>query len=449
MKSFLIITFLMILAFSLSACGISPNRFDAQDIEKNIIPFRNPELKVPPHGIGMQNNIRQSAATSQQKTKTSGVSTTSVNLGGTYPIVDTNVTSFYSNNSTIGKVYEDGDFYGQDANYIINPPSYTDNGDGTVTDNVTGLMWQQTMDEKMTFDEAVEYANEFSLGGYSDWRIPTIKELFSLIDYSGQSSGSSADKLYIDTDYFDQPIGDISVGEREIDAQVWSSTKYVGTTMGESITYFGVNFIDGRIKGYGSTDPRGRGEKEMYFRLVRGDESYGINNFVDNGDGTITDHATGLMWQAADDGETRDWEEALKDAESSNLAGYDDWRLPSAKELQSIVDYTKSPQTTDSPAIDEKFRLTEFIDTKGDSNYGFYWTSTTHLDGRNPYDSAAYVCFGEGLGQMHGEVLDVHGAGAVRSDPKTGDADDYPQYFGPQGDIRYVYNYTLMVRNSE
>ena len=80
-------------------------------------------------------------------------------------------------------------------------------------------------------------------------------------------------------------------------------------------------------------------------------------------------------------------------------------------------------------------------------NYGFYWTSTTHLDGRNIYDSAAYVCFGEALGQMNGRVMDVHGAGALRSDPKSGDADDYPQYRGPQGDIVYVYNFCLLVRD--
>ncbi len=128
------------------------------------------------------------------------------------------------------------------------------------------------------------------------------------------------------------------------------------------------------------------------------------------------------------------------------LGGYDDWRLPNVKELQSIVDYTKSPETTGTPAIDDLFVLSEIIDPDGEENYGFYWTSTTHQDGRNTADSASYVAFGEAQGQMNGRLMDVHGAGSVRSDPKSGDASQYPDYFGPQGDVRYVYNYVLAVR---
>jgi hypothetical protein len=65
------------------------------------------------------------------------------------------------------------------------------------------------------------------------------------------------------------------------------------------------------------------------------------------------------MWQQADSGIGLDWEDALAYAESSTLAGYDDWRLPNVKELQSIVDYTRSPSASDAanigPAIDTDF----------------------------------------------------------------------------------------------
>lgn len=365
----------------------------------------------------------------------------------TYPIVDTGVTKLYTDLEVVSSISLGDDYYGQDAHYTGNEPSYQDNNDGTVTDLVTDLMWQQTMYDKMTDDEAVAYANESQLGGYDDWRIPSIKELFSLIQYSGESGGETAKVLFIDTDYFDQPLGDTSIGEREIDAQVWSSTHYVGQTMKGDETIFGVNFIDGRIKGYGAVNPRTRTDNEMYFRLVRGNEAYGENVFVDNYDGTLTDTATGLMWQMADDGQTRDWEESLDYAENLELAGYSDWRLPNAKELQSIVDYSKSVQTTSSPAIDDLFVLTPITDPNGDINYGFYWTGTTHQDGINTASSAAYVAFGEAQGEMKNAVVDVHGAGAVRSDPKSGDESSYPQYFGPQGDIRYVYNFVLTVRD--
>lgn len=48
---------------------------------------------------------------------------------------------------------------------------------------------------------------------------------------------------------------------------------------------------------------------------------------------------------------------------------------------------------------------------------------------------------------MHDQLTDVHGAGAQRSDPKTGNRDDYPLYWGPQGDVRYVFNYVRCVRD--
>ena len=65
-------------------------------------------------------------------------------------------------------------------------------------------------------------------------------------------------------------------------------------------TMFGVNFADGRIKGYGLKDPRSRTDKTFYVLCVRGNKQYGQNQFVDNGDGTITDRATGLTWMKQD-----------------------------------------------------------------------------------------------------------------------------------------------------
>ncbi len=385
-------------------------------------------------------------ACSQEEVKQDEKTDEIVNL--TYKIVDSGINTYFSNIAKIAEPKSGEAFYGQDASYTGNKPSYTSNGDGTITDNVTGLIWEQSMGAKITFDEAFKKAESSTLGGYSDWRVPTIKELYSLIQFTGQVSGQKAISFFIDTEYFDQPLGDVSAGEREIDAQTWSSTEYVGKTMQNDATVFGVNFVDGRIKGYPKYKPATGAANTMYFRMVRGNSEYGKNNFKDNGDETISDLATNLMWQKTDDGVSRDWEESLKYAEELELAGYSDWRLPNAKELQSIVDYSRSPQTTSSPAINPVFNTTEIEYPDGNSgHYPFFWTGTTHLDGANPYSGAVYIAFGEGLGKMNGTLMDVHGAGCQRSDPKSGNASDYPQYWGPQGDVRYVYNYVRSVRD--
>lgn len=365
-----------------------------------------------------------------------------------YTIVDTDVISFYDDSSIITAPLVGEPFYGQDANYSGNKASYTNNNDETITDNVTGLMWEQDMGDKITFEDAFLKAENSTLGGYNDWRVPTLKELYSLILFTGQVKGEVAIKMFIDTNFFNQPLGDTSIGEREIDAQTWSSTEYVGLTMNSDETVFGVNFVDGRIKGYPKYKPGTSTLNKMYFRMVRGNTEYGKNNFVDNGNGTISDDATGLMWQKTDDGISRNWEESLAYAENLELATYSDWRLPNAKELQSIVDYSRSPQTTNSPAIYPIFETTEINDPDGNSGqYPFFWTSTTHLDGANPYESGVYIAFGEGQGKMNGTLMDVHGAGCQRSDPKNGNINNYPQFFGPQGDVRYVYNFVRCVRD--
>lgn len=379
-----------------------------------------------------------------------------------YRIVDTGQSGNYSSTAAIPTPPEDGAYYGQDGQYTGNQPAYADNGDGTVSDQVTGLTWSKAVDpEKVTLAEALRIADTLTLGGYTDWRVPTIKELYSLILFSGYT-GSGMDMYtipedavpYIDTQYFDFSFGNVTnQEERYIDAQWLSSTIYTSTTMNGDSTLFGVNFADGRIKGYGYSNPLNPQRKKIFFvRFVRGNPCYGQNLFIDNGNGTVSDLATGLMWQQADDGQVRDWEHALAYAEDLQLADHDDWRLPNAKELQSIVDYSRSPDKTGSPAIDPVFYVTEIKDPEGTGGqYPYFWTSTTHLDGPSDrkYSHAVYIAFGKAQGMMSDKLFDVHGAGAQRSDPKSGDPEDYPQYFGPQGDVRYVFNHVRAVRDMD
>ena len=206
--------------------------------------------------------------------------------------------------------------------------------------------------------------------------------------------------------------------------------------------FFGVNFADGRIKCYGT----GNSPSGYYTIYVRDTGSYGENDLKDNGDSTVTDSATGLTWQKADSGQGMVWEDALAYCEDLELADLDDWRLPNAKELQSIVDYSRSPDTTSSAAIDPMFEISSITNEAGDKDYPFFWTGTTHATSNGMGGSAAYVAFGRALGYMNGEWMDVHGAGAQRSDPKTGDPADYPEGHGPQGDAIRIYNYVRCVR---
>jgi hypothetical protein len=149
------------------------------------------------------------------------------------------------------------------------------------------------------------------------------------------------------------------------------------------------------------------------------------------------------MWQKNSSRTTMNWRQALNYAEKLDYAGHDDWRLPNAKELQSIIDYTRSPGAAKSnmrsAAIDPLFNLTE--------TESWFWTSTTHGDHKS---HAAYICFGRALAcdfRSGKFTMDAHGAGAQRSDPKDGNPADYPRGLGPQRDQIRIYNYVRCVRD--
>ncbi|HAI13972.1 MAG TPA: DUF1566 domain-containing protein [Phycisphaerales bacterium] len=360
-----------------------------------------------------------------------------------YTIVDTGQLHIFNNRSQLKSIpTQNQSFYGQDAQYTSNPPRYQNNNDGTITDLNTGLMWEKGIHENMTLNQAESRASSIRTAGHSDWRLPTIKELYSLMDFNG-SVARKTPVPYIDTQYFDFKWGNKNSSNRIIDAQFLSATKYVGTTMGNNPTVFGVNFADGRIKGY----PISRFKR--FVRYVRSNPDYGKNQFVDNNDNTISDQATGLMWAKVDSNRTMNWQSALSYAENQRLAGYSDWRLPNAKELQSIVDYSRAPDATDrtkrGAAIDPIFEITK--------TESYFWTSTTHYDGPS-YDQAVYVAFGQAMGNFAPprssqakQWMNVHGAGAQRSDPKSGSASRFSEGRGPQGDDIRIYNYVRVVRN--
>jgi len=176
-----------------------------------------------------------------------------------------------------------------------------------------------------------------------------------------------------------------------------------------------------------------------FVRAVRGD-TYGINEFVDNGDSTITDQATGLMWAQDDSGEGMLWEEALAYAEDSDYAGYDDWRLPNIKELQSIADYSGV-----FPAMDTSvFNLTELTNIMDQVDYPFYWSSTSNpvegSDGEVESGSVYAWVLAAGY-NTDPDGYDLHGAGSVVFCPKS------EEYFSELALEIHRYNYVRLVRD--
>lgn len=245
-----------------------------------------------------------------------------------YQLPDTGQTECYDN---YGNVINCTTFYGEDAQYEGDQPAYQDNGNGTVTDLNTGLMWQQDGGNYGTLGDAEHYCTTLTLGGYTDWRIPNRRELVSIVDY-GQYNPS------------------INTGVFSVSASsaYWSSTPLVNVFLPN---YVWSTIFENGLVVYNSSNP----EALLYVRCVRGD-SLPLGQFIDNGDGTVIDHTTGLIWERQGWPSGRfvpkgTWQDALADCENLILAGYDDWRLPNIRELESLVDFTRYNPTIDSAAF--------------------------------------------------------------------------------------------------
>ena len=198
-------------------------------------------------------------------------------------------------------------------------------------------MWQKGYISPITYAEAVANASLQTMGDHKDWRLPSNKELYSLMNFKGDSLNKIA---YIDTAYFSFEWGNESPPiERDIDSQYWTTASYVGPGRAGNDCNMGINLADGHIKCYPDVS-------QKFVRYVRGNTDYGKNKFKDNGDETVSDEATGLMWQKSDGGKTYLWQDGLKYCDALSLGGHSDWRLPNIKELHSLLDYTKSPEAT-------------------------------------------------------------------------------------------------------
>ena len=250
------------------------------------------------------------------------------------PLPDTGIELCYDDTQEIECPALGEPFYGQDAQYVTNPMSFTLSDDGTLTDNVTGLMWQQKYyDVPRSWYASIDYCDGLRRGGHTDWRIPDEYELQDIVDYGHYQPA-------IDTAYFSGTMP----------YYYWSSSTYA-VYASDAWT---VNFYSGGVIFVEKNDNR-------WVRCARGEQRE--QSFTDNGDGTVTDNVTGLMWQQEGDDVLRIWEDALAYCEDLELAGHTDWRLPNIKALRSIMD-----NKTYNPAIDTSYFPSEVSS---------YWSSST------------------------------------------------------------------------
>jgi hypothetical protein len=221
---------------------------------------------------------------------------------------------------------------GEDADYTIRPPSYVDHGNGTITDEITGLMWQKVDQGESTWENAVSRASTLNTGGYTDWRLPTPTELLSLMNYNNGNPAA------MNTTFF--PVNPAGTAE-----YFWTSDIY-GT---DATKVWCVNSGGGLGPKPKAETLSAGGTFRYHARYVRGAPPTNGHHYQNNLDGTITDLDTGLMWTQVP-ASARSWTAAVAYAEDLVLAGYSDWRLPNIKELQTLTDLTLASATTASAA---------------------------------------------------------------------------------------------------
>ncbi len=244
---------------------------------------------------------------------------------------------------------------------------YEDREDGTVLDTTTGLLWQKCVKgregpsctgtvETLPFADAENYCGSLSLAG-EKWRVPTYLELQTLQDY-GSTYG-------VNTSFFPNPPG-----------AIWTSTPHP-TNLSNHNAY--VNFFHNFVPASTSFAAKTSSLAVLCVSSkFKRDFLPNASNFTDNGDGTVKDKSTGLLWQKCEIGQTwngtscinassaNKWNTALGNCNTLNLAGKS-WRLPNINELRSILDMTKK-----DPFLDHG------IFTTGISGGGGLWSSTTN-----------------------------------------------------------------------
>jgi len=228
----------------------------------------------------------------------------------------------------------------------------------------------------------VEKMNGKGLCGYNDWRLPTISEWLGLRDFSPRAGSGPGQAVYIDTDYFparknysdflrifwttnvaaSTDDGNPEIGEQNLPAAFWQGVGESG--LDRAVRPLFTQHVK-LVRDTGKTSamdlidtppPKSVGDQICQANILGSNDP---DDFLINNDGTVSHDATGLVWmqcllgQEWMDGECLGEPEplpvqkALQEAEHFEFAGFDDWRLPNFKELETLTE-----RACREPAID-------------------------------------------------------------------------------------------------
>jgi len=297
---------------------------------------------------------------------------------------------------------------------------FNDNGDGTVTDTLTGLIWLKDAGclGSALWSDGLTSVNQLASGacGLSDgsaagqWRMPNLGELESLLDVATSNPALPAGN----------PFLNVST------AIYWTSTSYYGGETG-SPKAWAIRLNDGRymndtnanvkasssnvvwaLKGTGSGGAVKLPATGFYLPYAAGDdgtlqEGVGLTSprFIDNHDGTLTDTMSGLHWLKQADCISAQWSDALAAVNglASGQCGLSDgsstgqWRMPNRNEMQSLADRAQANMAqyfgytylNKDGSVYQAPIFTNFFELQ------YYWTSTT--DAADPSEAwTVYSC---------------------------------------------------------
>lgn len=287
---------------------------------------------------------------------------------------------------------------------------FTDNNDGTITDSLTGLVWLKDANcfGAQTWDSALSSANNLANGacGLTDgstagqWRLPSVNEIQSITNAQQtnvatwlNSQGFSNVQLF---KYWSSTTLKLNLAGAWVVIMDSSNATYVSTANKTYNNYVlpvrGAASASARIWKTGQTDCYDSSGNSIACAGTGqdGELQSGVAwpspRFTDNGNGTVTDNLTGLIWlKKANCFGTKDWTTALSSANSlannscelTDGSSSGDWRLPNREELYSLLDFGFSSPALSNGAGTAKWASGDIFSNVVSNSAGRYWSSTT------------------------------------------------------------------------